>query len=130
MKHVARKFLKFGIVGSTGVVIDFAVTWLLKEKLHINAYMANSVGFVCAASNNWLLNRIWTFRNRNPQLIRQYLLFMLISVIGLGLNNLVVWFCSEVVGINFYLAKLAAVGVVMFWNFGANYKITFSAGRG
>lgn len=130
MKHVARKFVKFGIVGSTGVVIDFAVTWLLKEQLHINAYVANSAGFVCAATNNWLLNRIWTFRSRNPQLIRQYLLFMLISVIGLGLNNLVVWFCSEVVGMNFYLAKLVAVGVVMFWNFAANYKITFSAWRG
>jgi putative flippase GtrA len=126
VKHVAKKFIKFGIVGFTGVIIDFGITWLLKEKLHLNPYLANSTGFVCAASNNWLLNRLWTFRSRHPRILRQYLIFMMVSGIGLGLNNAVLWAGTSWLSLNFYVAKVVAVGVVMFWNFVINYKFTFA----
>lgn len=126
VKHLAKKFVKFGVVGFTGVIIDFGITWLLKEKLHLNPYLANSTGFVCAASNNWLLNRLWTFRSRHPQILRQYLIFMVVSLIGLGLNNAVVWVGITWFLLNFYVAKVVAVGVVMFWNFVINYKFTFA----
>jgi len=126
MNQVARKFIKFGIVGFTGVIFDFGVTILLKEVLRINPYLANSIGFICAASNNWLLNRIWTFKDKNPQILKQYIVFMVVSIIGLGLNNFIVWFFTEKVLINFYFSKLVAVGVVMFWNFLVNSKYTFA----
>ncbi|MCS6978647.1 MAG: GtrA family protein [Flavobacteriales bacterium] len=130
MKHLAKKFIKFGIVGFTGVLIDFGITWVLKELLFLNPYVANSAGFLCAASNNWLLNRIWTFRNRHPRILKQYLVFMLVSLMGLGLNNAVVWLGVSFLALNFYVAKVVAVGVVMFWNFIINYKFTFAQSSG
>ena len=60
------KFLKFIIVGFTGMVVDFSITILLKEKLKIHRYIANSAGFVLAASSNYLFNRLWTFERNNP----------------------------------------------------------------
>jgi putative flippase GtrA len=126
MNELVIKIVKFGIVGFSGVLVDFAITWLLKEQLKWSKYLANSLGFLCAASNNYIFNRLWTFQDSNPEVWWQYGKFMLISVVGLGLNNAVVWVAHERRNFNFYVAKVLAVFVVMFWNFIANYYYTFT----
>ena len=120
------KFLKFCVVGSCGMVIDFGTTWLLKEKVKINKYVANSTGFIRAATSNYVLNRFWTFQSGNPRIATEYFSFILIAVIGLGINNLVVYLLSDRLRLNFYLSKLFAIGVVTLWNFFMNYLFTFA----
>jgi putative flippase GtrA len=119
------KFLKFCVVGSTGMAIDFGTTWMLKERVKINRYIANSTGFILAASSNYILNRIWTFGSNDPQIATQYLYFFLISLIGLGMNNFIIYLLNERFGCNFYISKLSAVVVVTLWNFLMNLFITF-----
>lgn len=119
------KFLKFCIVGFSGMIIDFGTTWLLKEKIKINKYIANSTGFTLAASSNYLLNRFWTFHSINPRIATEYGSFILISLVGLAINNLIIFLLNEKIRINFYLSKLFAIGVVTVWNFFMNYMVTF-----
>ncbi|MBQ7259377.1 MAG: GtrA family protein [Paludibacteraceae bacterium] len=119
------RFVRFGIVGVSGTLIDFGVTWLCKEKLHWNKYLSNSIGFILAATNNYTWNRLWTFESQNSEIFREYGSFVLIALIGLGLNNFVTWLLHEKVHLNFYLSKLVAVGVVVIWNFSMNYVFTF-----
>jgi putative flippase GtrA len=120
------KFLKFGLVGFSGVFVDFGVTYICKEWLKIQKYVANSIGFVVAASSNYLFNRIWTFRSNNPEVAKEYTEFFVISLVGLGFANLIVYLVHGRLKQNFYLAKLFAIGVVTIWNFFANYYITFA----
>ncbi len=119
------KFVKFCVVGFSGMVVDFGVTWLCKEKLHWNKYLSNSLGFVLAASNNYLWNRIWTFQSTSNHIPVEYGKFFLISLIGLGINNLVIYLLHDKLHWNFYLSKLLAIGVVTLWNFVMNYLFTF-----
>jgi putative flippase GtrA len=119
------KFIKFCAVGFSGMVIDFGTTWLLKEKLGINKYIANSTGFILAASSNYLVNRYWTFHSVNPRIATEYLSFISISLVGLAINNLVIYILNGRMKMNFYLSKLFAIGVVTLWNFFMNYLITF-----
>ena len=120
------KFIKFGIVGLSGVIVDFGTTYMCKEWLRIQKYVANSIGFTVAASSNYILNRIWTFRSQNPEVAREYTEFFVISLVGLGLANLIVYMIHGKMKQNFYLSKLFAIGVVTIWNFFANYYITFA----
>ena len=122
---VIIKFLKFCAVGFSGMLIDFGTTWLLKEKARINKYIANSTGFILAATSNYIWNRIWTFRSKNEEIAVEYFSFIIISVAGLGINNLVIYLLNDKLKINFYLSKLIAVGVVTLWNFTMNFIITF-----
>ena len=117
------KFFKFALVGSSGLIIDFSITYLLKEKARIHRYLANSIGFSAAASSNYLLNRVWTFRSENPEILNEYVSFFIISVIGLGLNNLFLYLFER--RFHFYLSKLFAIFLTTLWNFSANYLITF-----
>jgi putative flippase GtrA len=119
------KFLKFCIVGFSGMIIDFGTTWVLKEKIKVNKYIANSSGFILATSSNYLLNRFWTFHSGNPRIATEYVSFILISLVGLAINNLIIFLLNDKMKINFYLSKLFAVGVVTIWNFFMNYMITF-----
>jgi len=124
-KVIFLKFLKFCIVGFSGMIIDFGTTWLLKEKLKVNKYIANSCGFILAASSNYFWNRIWTFQSENNHIGSEYLSFFTISLIGLCLNNLIIWILSDKLKWNFYLSKIIAIGIVTLWNFGMNFFFTF-----
>jgi putative flippase GtrA len=119
-------FIKFAIVGGSGVVVDFGITYLLKEKAKINRYIANSIGFITAATTNYFLNRWWTFQSHNSQVGQEYLSFIGIALIGLLINNLMLYIFHEKAKLNFYLSKLLAIGVVTIWNFIMNYFFTFS----
>lgn len=123
------KFLKFGVVGFTGVFVDFGITYLAKEKLHIQKYVANAIGFCTAATTNYFLNRVWTFESTNPKVMVEYTEFFLISLIGLGINTFVLWLLVSKFKMNFYVAKIFAIGVVTIWNFFANAFITFNPDR-
>lgn len=120
------KFLKFCVVGASGMLIDFGITWLLKEIIKVNKYVANSTGFILAATSNYILNRIWTFQSHDPQIASQYFSFIIISLVGLGINNLVIYILNDRFRYHFYLSKLFAIAVVTLWNFLMNLMITFS----
>lgn len=119
------KFLKFCIVGSSGMLIDFGTTWLLKERVKINKYIANSTGFILAATSNYFFNRLWTFESRDIHIAEQYSLFVIIAIIGLGINNFIIYILHGRLKYNFYLSKLFAIVIVTIWNFLLNLLITF-----
>lgn len=118
------KFFKFGIVGVSGTAVDFGVTYLLKEKALLNKYFANSCGFMVAVTTNYIFNRIFTFESHGD-ISSQYIKFVGIGLIGMGLNNYIIYLFDKKFGFNFYFSKLLATFIVMVWNFGANYLVTF-----
>ena len=119
------KLFKFIIVGFSGLIIDFGLTFICKEKLNLNKYLSNSIGFLVAASSNYFLNRIWTFGSNNPEIIVEFSSFFIVSIIGLLINSSILWLIHNKIGFNFYLAKFGAILVTTLWNFFANYYFTF-----
>lgn len=120
------KFLKFIIVGFSGVILDFSFTYLSKEKLKFNKYLANSIGFSMATISNFFLNHYWTFEKMVSAKIIEFGNFFVIALFGLGLNNLIIYFLNDQRKINFYQAKVVAIVIVSVWNFFANYLYTFA----
>jgi len=119
------KFLRFCVVGLTGLAIDYGITFLGKEKIKLNKYVANGLGFLIAATCNFFLNKIWTFQDTNPDELIQYSKYLGFATIGLGINTLIIYLLVNKRNMNFYLAKLVAIAVVVLWNFVTNYSFTF-----
>jgi putative flippase GtrA len=107
------------------MAVDFGITFLLKEKLRVNKYISSTCGFFAAASSNYILNRLWTFESEDPQVAFQYMKFLSLSTIGVLLSNGIIYVLHERWRWNFYFAKLISIGIVLFWNFFANYFFTF-----
>ena len=125
-KLLISKFIKFGVVGCSGMIIDFGTTYLCKEKLRLNKYLSNCIGFILAATSNYFLNRIWTFESHKEEIAVQYMQFMVVSTIGLGINSLVLYLLADRLKWNFYFSKLIAIATTTIWNFFANMLFTFA----
>lgn len=138
------KFIKFAIVGAIGTVIDFGVMNLLVIVFKIPKLFAQAVSFTLAVINNYLLNRIWTYpESRSKSALHQFSLFLLISLVGLGIrtplfaglswgitllvekaNSPTLFFKPDIIGNNVALA--ICIVVVLMWNYFANRKWTFN----
>lgn len=127
-----RRFVRFGLVGSLGTALDFALLTILK-LMGWPTLAANSLSFSAGLLNNFALNRLWTFRHaRRTNWRRQLLQFSTVSLVGLLLNNAIVLnlegaFVALIGDADWaYLpAKVIAAGVVCFWNYFANRNWTF-----
>lgn len=120
------KFLKFGIVGFSGLVVDFSFTWLCKEKLRINKYLSNSIGFALGVINNFYWNKKYTFNNYDSEYEIQFFKFLIVALIGFLLNNALLYILQKRTQLNFYVSKGIVTMVVFLWNFFANSLYTFA----
>ena len=81
------KYLKFAFIGGIGAVINLAVFWVAHEIFFVIPFWAIAIAFVIADTNNYIWNRLWTFRSKS-QIKFQYPQFLIVSLLGLALNEL------------------------------------------
>lgn len=119
-------FIKFCMVGLVGFLTDMIVTFSLKNKVKINMYVANTIGFLCGCTINYTLNKLWTFNDNNDDIINQFTRYVTISVGGLFIVNMLIYIFTNKMKVNFLIAKISSVVVVSIWNFIMNYCFTFT----
>ena len=126
------RFIKFAIVGVTGMVVDLSVLTFSREVLGLPLSIAVLLGFSFAVVSNFTWNRLWTFpESRSLPLARQLVQFTIVNIIGLGINELVVLGLHPVFSVAlpdpaaYLVAKVIAIGIVLFWNFFANRLWTY-----
>ena len=124
------KFIKFGVVGFSGMLVDYGVLFVCRELLGIPDLLSNSISFTVAASSNYVLNRIWTFRSEEKQVGVEYAKFFAVSLVGLGISNLTLWGFGKKLpewseDYRFYILKFFAIVVTTMWNFLGNILFTF-----
>ena len=127
-KLIIKEIVKFALVGGFNTILDFSVYIILTrfwEFWQKNYLLANFVSFSIAATSSCILNKTWTFRDKNKRIYIQYPKFILVSVIGLLINETVLYILVTHLVIYDLLAKICAVGIAMFWNFSANKFWTF-----
>ena len=125
------KFLRFGLVGFSGVFVNMAVLYVLRDILNWELTRSLIVAAELAIISNFLWNDLWTFGDiskRQPgkrQQLKRLLKFNTICLMGLILNVLLVNLLFNVFGINEYVANLIAIAAVTLWNFWINMKLSW-----
>lgn len=144
-----ERFLKFAIVGTIGAMVDFAVLnimklwfetiglgegWQVSWPPHqVQLVVAATISFTAAVLSNFTWNRLWTFpESRERPLGSQLVQFAIVNVLGLVINNVLLVTTDQHIfrhlvsaRLSYNLAKAFAIGVVLFWNFGANRVWTY-----
>ena len=124
-----EQLAKFCVVGATGYAVNLAVYTLLLHALGVH-YLAAAVGsFLVAVTNNYLWNRLWTFRSARGNVVFQGLRFFVVSVLAL-MANLAVLALLVAVGLDEVLAQAIAIVLVTPVNFVGNKLWSFRVGRG
>jgi putative flippase GtrA len=121
-------------VGALGTAVDFAIFTLLQVIFGLPAVVVNTVSYTLGSLNSFSLHRIWTYAGRPQKSLRlQFLQFVLVSCLALGMNNLIIIiltpYFNNLLSVNSYAglaAKLCATSIGMVWNYTANNRWTFS----
>jgi dolichol-phosphate mannosyltransferase len=127
------RFLRFCVVGLSGVFVDMAIFYLLSDPSTLAWGVTRSkiIAAEVAIINNFLWNDRWTFgdlstgQNQWQQRLKRFLKFNLICLAGLLLNVLLLNFFFNVLHINRYIANLIAIAMVTIWNFWINLKLSW-----
>jgi dolichol-phosphate mannosyltransferase len=131
LQEGAIRFLKFGLVGLSGVLVNEGLLWLLTENLGLYYLLSAAIAVETAIITNFILNDIWTFRDRrtpgNRSLLGRGLKFNLVSLGGLGINIAILWTVTEVVGISYLISNLVGIAGATLWNFTINTLWTWRA---
>ncbi len=116
---------KFGVVGGSGYVINLIVFAVLTEALGIHHIAAAVLSFCVAVSNNFLLNRHWTFQATEGHAGFQAVRFFTVSVLALGVNIVLLYLLVDVASAPELPAQAVAVAGAMPFNFLGNKLWTF-----
>jgi putative flippase GtrA len=129
--------IKFGLVGLLGTTIDFTIVNLLIFGAGWNSPLgqlyASIVSTSIAITSNFTWNRRWTFRTAQAHHGGlQFVQYVVVALAGLMFNSIIFYFTNQFLYTPFLpdawavqLAKVTAIGLVMFWNFGMNRIWTF-----
>ena len=125
------RFMRFGISGFSGVFVNLAVLYFLREFADLGLTRSAIIAAEIAIANNFFWNDRWTFKNisskqksKHKRLTR-FLKFNLICLSGLVLNILLLNIFYNLLGINEYIANIMAIAIITFWNYWFNLKLSW-----
>lgn len=125
LRRLTGEFLRFVAVGAAATVVHYAILIGLVELLHAALIPATTAGFCGGAVTSYTLNRRVTFAHQ-PHYGRGLAKFIAISLVGMGLNALIVGTLARL-GLPYLLAQVGATGACFFWNFTAARLLVFRA---
>jgi dolichol-phosphate mannosyltransferase len=126
------QLFQFGVVGGSGYVINLIVFALLTGATDLHHVLAAVAAFVVAVSNNFVLNRVWTFRQqgaREDHAGFQAARFFAVSLVGLAVNLVALTLLVDVAEVAELPAQAVAVAVATPVNFIGNKLWTFGRAR-
>lgn len=119
------QLVRFAIVGFSGYVINLAVYSTLVEVAKTHYVSAAMLAFCVAVTNNFLLNRHWTFKATDGRATFQAPRFLIVSLVALAFNLLVLELLVGMLGVNKILGQATAVLAATPLNFIGNKLWSF-----
>ena len=121
------QLLRYTFVGGLAFLVDFGTLFILTEYVHVHYLVSAAIAFIFGLTVNYILSVKWVFNIRtvgNRWL--EFLLFALIGLVGLGLNELFLWIITEILVIYYLISKIITTIIVYFWNFFARKYLLFN----
>lgn len=113
-----KQLFRFGIVGGLAFIIDYSVMVFSKEILHFYVLIAVAFGFLVSVIFNYWASVTFVFDVKQKRSkTKEFIIFVILSAVGLGITEISMWFGVEVLGINYMIVKIAVAVIVMIFNF-------------
>jgi putative flippase GtrA len=124
-----HEFVRYFAASLIALIVDAGLLALLAGVAGMPYLWAGAIAFLAGLATVYLLSVRWVFSKRSLADSRiEALIFAVIGVVGLAINELVLYGLAGLLGFHLGLAKLASVGLVFFWNFGARKYLLFRGG--
>lgn len=117
-KKLFAQIVKFGLVGGLCFFIDYGIMVALTELCGVPYLISSGISFTVSVVVNYILSMRFVFHGKeNRSKTAELTVFIALSIVGLGLNQLIMWLATDVLGIFYMLSKIGATAIVMVYNF-------------
>lgn len=118
MIELIKQLVKFGFVGGVCFVIDYAIMVLLTEVAGVEYLLSCGISFTVSVIVNYLLSMRFVFERKDTLDRRvEFIIFVVMSIIGLGLTELLMWVFVDKAGVHYMISKIVVTAIVMVYNF-------------
>ena len=112
------QIFKFVIVGGIATIIDWIVYYVLYNYAHLDPLIANILSFSISVIYNYIASVKWVFDvKKDKNKVRMLVEFLIFSIIGLVITEILLWLGINKLGMNAMLVKIIATAIVMVFNF-------------
>jgi putative flippase GtrA len=134
LKSRILEFLRYTVVGGTAFIADTAVLYLFREFILIDMsyslYLSTAFGFIVGTAVNYYLCHAYVFLSVKDlnvgKSLKDIMLFIIIGIIGLLLNELGMFIGVEFLGLYYLIVKIGTASIVLMWNYLARKMLIFN----
>ena len=116
-KNLILQIIKFGFVGIVAAAIDVGVLVLCSDVLNIDVLISSAVSFSVSVVANYILSMHFVFCGRKQSKIKEFTVFVLLSIGGLCINQIIMWAGTELMSFYYLFVKIFALIFVPIYNF-------------
>ena len=118
LKQLVHQLFRFSMVGVSCFGIDYGLMIFFTEFTSMSYFLSSGLSFTIATLINYLLSMRFVFRGKEDMnRLTELIIFVVLSVIGLGLNQMIMWIIVEQIHIHYMLAKIFSALIVTIYNF-------------
>ena len=112
------QLFRYIFVGGTAFVVDFFFLYFFSDICGIYYLISAVLSFIISVLVNYIMSTKWVFNQDNIEnKVLEFNLFILISTIGLGFTEILLYFFTDIVGLYYLISKIISAIIMLFWNF-------------
>ena len=120
------QFVRYFFVGSFAFVVDFGLLYILTEYAGLHYLLSATLSFISGLLVNYIISCLWVFNgSKFKNRLVEFLFFAAIGVVGLALNDTLIWLFTDCIGTHYMFSKIVAAAMVYLWNFFARKYLVF-----
>ena len=120
------QFVRYFFVGGFAFVVDFGLLYILTEYARLHYLLSATLSFIAGLLVNYIISCIWVFNgSKFKNRLVEFLFFAAIGVVGLALNDTLIWLFTDCIGTHYMFSKIVAAAMVYLWNFFARKYLVF-----
>ena len=120
------QFVRYFFVGGFAFVVDFWLLYILTEYAGLHYLLSATLSFIAGLLVNYIISCLWVFNgSKFKNRLVEFLFFAAIGVVGLALNDTLIWLFTDCIGTHYMFSKIVAAAMVYLWNFFARKYLVF-----
>ncbi len=122
--NTSIQLFRYLFVGSAAFIVDFISLYMFTDVLSVYYLISAGIAFILGLIANYVLSISWVFNKRTLNNVwSEFMVFAVIGLVGLGLNELLIYFFTEYADLYYLISKMFAAALILLWNFSAR-KLT------
>lgn len=117
------QLVRYAFVATAGLALDFSAVIFTKQVIGLHYLLAAVLGFLLGLIVTYALSNILVFGDPKGSRVKNFMLFGLIGVVGLGILSVLMWLLTGILGVNYIVSKSLATIAVFMWNFFARRRL-------